>query len=381
MLNQVPPEILNDPDINDAIALLPSNYSFEIHKTIHRIRSSGSTKIALQFPEGLLLFATTISDILTRFCPGTETLIMGDVTYGACCIDDYTARALGCDLLVHYAHSCLIPIDVTKIKTLYVFVDISIDTSHLIATLERNFQSGKTIAMVGTIQFNATLHNVKPILERAGFKVIIPQVAPLSKGEILGCTSPRLSNGAADLILYLGDGRFHLESAMIHNPSLPAYRYDPYSRKLTKETYDHEDMHDLRRQAIQQAKKAKKWGLILGSLGRQGNPHTMTLIEDRLNERGIPYINLLLSEIFPGKLAMMNDVDCWVQIACPRLSIDWGYAFPKPLLTPYEALIALGVREDWRTDNQGVYPMDFYGKEGLGRTKATEALPADTAKG
>jgi diphthamide biosynthesis enzyme Dph1/Dph2-like protein len=29
------------------------------------------------------------------------------VTYGACCIDDYSARALGCDLIIHYGHSCL----------------------------------------------------------------------------------------------------------------------------------------------------------------------------------------------------------------------------------------------------------------------------------
>lgn len=305
---------------------------------------------------------------------------MGDVTYGACCIDDYTARALGCDILVHYAHSCLIPVDVTKIKTLYVFVDISIDTSHLLATLERNFQPGKTIAMVGTIQFNATLHTVKPVLERAGFKILIPQITPLSKGEILGCTSPRLSTDQADLILYLGDGRFHLESAMIHNPSLPAYRYDPYSRKLTHETYDHEEMHDLRRQAIKSAKNAKKWGLILGSLGRQGNPHTMTMIENVLNERGIPFINLLLSEIFPGKLAMMNDIDCWVQVACPRLSIDWGYAFPKPLLTPYEALVALETREEWGKANQGVYPMDFYAKDGLGRTRESDVSAMVAAK-
>jgi diphthamide biosynthesis enzyme Dph1/Dph2-like protein len=35
------------------------------------------------------------------------TVIMGDVTYGACCVDDYTAVALGCDMLVHYGHSCL----------------------------------------------------------------------------------------------------------------------------------------------------------------------------------------------------------------------------------------------------------------------------------
>ncbi|KXX82800.1 Diphthamide biosynthesis protein 1 [Madurella mycetomatis] len=369
LLNQIPPEILNDEALKAAIALLPPNYSFEIPKTIHRIRTLDAKRVALQMPEGLLLFATTISDILTQFCPGIETLIMGDVTYGACCIDDYTARAMGCDLLVHYAHSCLIPVDVTKIKTLYVFVDISIDTSHLLATLERNFSPGKTIAMVGTIQFNATIHGVRSALEKAGFKVIVPQIAPLSKGEILGCTSPNLStytDSPVDLILYLGDGRFHLESIMIHNPNIPAYRYDPYSRKLTHETYGHDEMQDLRRDAIRTAKGAKKWGLILGSLGRQGNPHTMALIEGKLKQMGIPFVNLLLSEIFPGKLALMNDVECWVQVACPRLSIDWGYAFPRPLLTPYEALVALEEKEDW---GKGAYPMDYYGKEGLGRTK------------
>lgn len=351
------------------MTLLPANYSFEIPKTIHRIRSSGATKVALQMPEGLLLFATTISDILTQFCPGIETLIMGDVTYGACCIDDYTARAMGCDLLVHYAHSCLIPVDVTKIKTLYVFVDIAIDTAHLLATVERNFASGKTIAVVGTIQFNATLHGVRGALERAGFRVVIPQIAPLSRGEILGCTSPRLredEGDAIDLLLYLGDGRFHLESAMIHNPSIAAYRYDPYARRLTRETYAHDEMQSLRRAAIQTARSARRWGLILGSLGRQGNPHTMALIEKKLTERGLPWTNLLLSEVFPGKLAMMADVECWVQVACPRLSIDWGYAFPRPLLTPYEALVALGARDDW---GDGPYPMDYYGKEGLGRTE------------
>lgn len=31
----------------------------------------------------------------------------------------------------------------------------------------------------------------------------------------------------------------------------------------------------------------------------------------------------------------------WVQVACPRLSIDWGSAFPKPLLTPYEVTTTL----------------------------------------
>lgn len=36
-----------------------------------------------------------------------DTVVMGDVTYGACCVDDFTARALGADFMVHYGHSCL----------------------------------------------------------------------------------------------------------------------------------------------------------------------------------------------------------------------------------------------------------------------------------
>ncbi|EPS45059.1 hypothetical protein H072_984 [Dactylellina haptotyla CBS 200.50] len=382
--NQIPPEILNNDALNAAIALLPANYNFEIHKTIHNIQKHAATRVALQMPEGLLLFACTISDIITQFT-ACEVLIMGDVTYGACCIDDYTARALGCDFMVHYAHSCLIPSDVNKIKTLYVFVSIDIDAKHFIATMARNFTSGKHIAVVGTIQFNATVHGVKTELEEtAGLKIIVPQILPLSKGEILGCTAPKLSaqknrDGTVvegvDAVVYLGDGRFHLESVMIQNPDLPAYRYDPYSRKFTREEYDHKEMQGLRLDAISQAKRAKKFGLILGTLGRQGNPNTLANLEDRLKELGIDYVFLLLSEIFPGKLAMFADVEAWVQVACPRLSIDWGYAFPRPLLSPYEAFVALGKREEWTKEGDGSYPMDFYGKDGLGRSK--RAVPVE----
>ena len=53
------------------------------------------------------MFACIITDILEKYTKDCEFIILGDVTYGACCVDDYTARALGCDLLVHYAHSCL----------------------------------------------------------------------------------------------------------------------------------------------------------------------------------------------------------------------------------------------------------------------------------
>lgn len=65
--NQIPQDILQDTQLNAAINQLPSNYSFEIHKTIHHVRKNHATMVALQMPEGLQMFACTIADILEKY--------------------------------------------------------------------------------------------------------------------------------------------------------------------------------------------------------------------------------------------------------------------------------------------------------------------------
>jgi hypothetical protein len=114
-------------------------------------------------------------------------------------VDDLTARAIGCDYLVHYGHSCLVPVTDTNtadglfgdsssspaaavaggggalsdaspsanpaaasavaavaaasaarpLRTLYVFVEISIDVAHLVACVQANF--GATPALPLTV--------------------------------------------------------------------------------------------------------------------------------------------------------------------------------------------------------------------------------------
>jgi 2-(3-amino-3-carboxypropyl)histidine synthase len=74
---------------------------------------------------------------------------------------------------------------------------------------------------------------------------------------------------------------------MIANPSVPAFRYDPYTKKLTRERYDHQEMRIVREDAVHKARKSLQgfgaksnngaekqvpvWGVVLGTLGRQGN--------------------------------------------------------------------------------------------------------------
>jgi 2-(3-amino-3-carboxypropyl)histidine synthase len=121
-------------------------------------------------------------------------------------------------------------------------------------------------------------------------------------------------------------------------------------------------MHARRRAAIARAASARHFGLVLGTLGRQGSPAVFRELEQQLTRHGRTFTRVLLSEITPAKLAMFPGVEAWVQVACPRLSIDWGEGFAQPLLTPYEASVALQT-VSW----QNVYPMDYYaGPDSLG---------------
>lgn len=386
LLNQIPPEILQDPELQHAASLLPPNYNFEVFKSVWQIRKHAAKRVALQLPEGLQLFATLLAKIFERFC-GCQIVILGDVTYGACCVDDYTARSLDCDFMIHYGHSCLVPVTKTTVKTLYVFVEIVIDVDHVEAliskylilkeisedeaeglgldTVER-IKGMKKIAVVSTVQFISTVHVVKQRLAdlciEHNVTLLIPQSRPLSSGEVLGCTAPQLA-ADVDGVLYVGDGRFHLEAVMIANPQLQGsyFRYDPYSKRFSLEGYNHQEMHSRRLAAIESAKTAKSFGLILGTLGRQGSPAVLQELRSSLDRHNLKHMTVLMSEIKPAKLAKFEGIDVWVQVACPRLSIDWSAAFDRPILTPYELNVALG-QVAW----QQVYPMDFYAKESLG---------------
>ena len=355
---------------------LPLAYSFEIPKTLDRIASLQATHVALQMPEGLLLYACILGDILQSMAKSvTQISVLGDVTYGACCIDDLGAQALGADLLVHYGHSCLVPLQHTVVPCLYIFVEIQIDVPHVTACLHTTLQSQQTtttktttkthIYLLGTIQFRHAFAHAKQLLQEHGYSVSIPQVKPLSPGEVLGCTSPKLDAHTTDtkaIVCFVADGRFHLESTLISNPHIHTfYRYDPYSRTLTVEEYGHAQMHSLRSSAIVQAKQGQRFGIILGTLGRQGNPAIVQRIRATCDRYHKQHFLMLLSEITPTKLQHFTKViDVWVQVACPRLSVDWGHCLSdKPVLTPYEFFVCMEETE-WKE----AYPMDYYSHAG-----------------
>lgn len=67
--------------------------------------------------------------------------------------------------------------------------------------------------------------------------------------------------------------------------------------ELTEEEYDLTKMKAMRSSQIEEAKKAKKWGIVLGTLGRQGNELILERLKEVMKRRGVEYDVLLLSEL------------------------------------------------------------------------------------
>jgi len=377
--NEKEKKIINIIDDNDykemkedkllalAISKLPNNYNFEIYKSLDKIKKiknkkKSKVRIALQFPDGLMCFSILISDILTTFGK-CETIILGDITYGACCIDDIDCQFLDCDLLIHYCHSCLVPSTKCLVEILYVFVEINIDINHLVKTIEYNFDNSNYLYLLSSIQFNSSLFLLKRKLIEKGYdknKLIIPQCKPRVQGEVLGCTSPILNKkNENNYVIFICDGRFHMESVMIQNPLFKYYQYNPFNHRFTIEEYDYKLMKNIRYKQMEIFKNINYIGIIFGTLGRQGNPSILKRLCSLLNKNNKKYIIIMLNEITQNKIINYNKCECFIQLACPRLSIDWSDQFTKPMLTPYEIYLILEPKK-YKND---IYEMNNYSNE------------------
>lgn len=128
-------------------------------------------------------------------------------------------------------------------------------------------------------------------------------------------------------------------------------------------------MKKIRSEAIQEARKADTIFLVLSTLGRQGSVGVLEYLKRTILQykADTEIIVVLIAEVTPRvlkNLASSSDGKrrvAFVQVGCPRLSIDWGEETVSgyPLLSPFEAHTAF-----LRKDLPEIYPMDYFSSTG-----------------
>ena len=313
---------------------------------IEKLRELNAERVLIQTPEGLKGEAQALADFLEG--EGIEAIISGDINYGACDPADTEAKRLGCDALIHLGHSYMTLH--LEVPTIFVPAFAKVD---VIPALERNLDEikklGERIALVTTAQHIHQLGKAKAFLEGKDFEVLVGKGDSRVSwpGQVLGCN---FSAAKLDVegVLFIGAGYFHpVGVAMaVKKPTLAV---NPYSGDAIWMDKEAERLVRKRWAQIAKAMDAKRFGVIASTKKGQLRLAEAKRVVKLLREHG-RYARLMAMNHISYPALEGFDFDAYVVVACPRVPIDDYENWRKPVLTPREVEILLGLREDYEFD-------------------------------
>ncbi len=322
-----------------------SGYRIDIQRIITAIKEKHATSVAVQMPEGLRPHARTLVDTLEKKT-GALVMLCADPCYGACDLASDKLRRLNIDLVIHVGHT-EVPVLKSDIPTVYANA-LSIRDPTKVVQQALPQLVGKRIGIVTTAQHLEELTKIEDTLKNHDFIPVIGKCGPRAAcGQILGCnfSAGTLIQDQIDCFLFVGSGMFHPVGLALATQK-PVIAADPYTGEVRREEIETVKDKLLRQRyaAITLAQNATRFGIIIGLKAGQQRLALATHIRDLLLKQGKTAILLLLEHCSPLALQGFTELECFVSTACPRIAIDDSTLYEKPMLTPVELEVALGLR-------------------------------------
>ena len=324
------------------------DYDYKINTIKEKIVELDAKNIILQFPEGLKTDAINVANDIQEVMPSVNVIIDADPCFGACDLADNKVNR-HIDLVVHFAHTPL-PIK-TDCPVLFIEAHSSADiVAPINDALDKLDDDVEVIGLVTTTQHIHKLHEMMDLIKSRGYAVKLDNGHGTSTGQVLGCNFTSIKNLDVDVIIYVGSGDFHALGVKLFTKK-PVILADPFRG----ESRDIEEFYDriirVRFARITKAKSAKSYGIIISSKKGQLRFDLALKLKELIIKHGLEAQILNMDYISPDRLLPFN-LDAFVMTACPRIAIDDSAMYKKPVLTPDELEIVLGIRpwDDYQMD-------------------------------
>ena len=312
--------------------------NFETNYLIEKLKEIKPKKVLVQLPEGVKQNAFEISKIFQEL--NIEVVFSGETCWGACSVGVEEALAIKADLIVHFGHAEFIKVD---FPVLYIEV---LDELNLKPWLEKSLVELKNFKKIGlsySIQHRHDIENVIKFYEDNGKEIFLSEKKGnvAYEGHIVGCQYSGLKaiENKVDAFVILGNNFHSMGAAM--SVDKPVFLIDVYNDAITNMEGVRDKILRQRIISIEKLKDAKNIGVIIESKIGQ-NFGVSDLIIKKLKAQGKNVILITMNELSPDKLMNFYYVDCFVELACPRIAIDDFAKYSKPIVTFKEALVALG---------------------------------------
>ena len=315
-------------------------FNLEEKQLRREVQKRKAKLVLIQLPEGLKPHGPMLAAEVES--AGALAIVSADPCYGACDLAIVEAERLGADLIVHYGHSEMIK--QTAFSTFYIEAKAKSSVINAVRKAIPYLKQRKKIGLVTTVQHVHKLDEVRNILLEEGKTVAVGDAGRLKyAGQVIGCdySNAKAVSKEVDAFLFVGGGKFHALGVALATAK-PTIVADPYERRAFAMKDETSRMLKRRWANIHEAKQAEKVGILIGLKVGQKRLDQALKMKGLVEDAGKKAICFALKEITPEALMQFPTVDAFINTACPRLSLDDAKKFRKPLLTPKEALVALG---------------------------------------
>lgn len=290
--------------------------------------------VAFNGPEGIMKKIQAVADKVSNEF-NIPAYVIGDTCYGSCDINLHAAEMVGADILFHIGHSISMNDFGSKVVLIDALDDISFDS--VAEKCATELKECRTLSIVTDSQHLHQVQRVKEILERHGFKVVIGKgKGQLNDGQVFGCEFYPASEvkEIADAYVFLGQSSFHAAGVAL-STGKPTYILDPYFDEIRDVTKFALDLQKKSILTIYKALDANTIGLVVGLKEGQFMLNRVLELKKEMEKHGKKVQLIALTEVTNDRLMVFSNIDAFIQVACPRISID--NSFTKPVLSVPQA--------------------------------------------
>jgi 2-(3-amino-3-carboxypropyl)histidine synthase len=306
-------------------------------KIFSTIRERKPRSVALDGPDGIMKKIQSCAQKLTEKY-NLPVYVIGDTSWGSCDLNIHAAEMLGVDILFNIGHTISMQNFGEKVIMVDAFDDVDFGKIAKRCAIELKKKKFKKISLVTNSQYLRSVQKVKEIFEYYGYEVVIGRgKGHLSDAQVFGCEFYPVydTKDQVDAYLFLGQSIFHSASVAIVTQK-PTFMMDPYFDEYSE---INDIAHKIEKKAIlsvYKAQDAKSIGIIIGlKEGQFANIKALEL-KRLLEQEGKKILLIAMTEITDERLLLFQDMDAFIQVACPRIGTD--NHFHKPVLSVPQAI-------------------------------------------
>lgn len=364
---------------------------YEIKRTVDDIRQGQWKRIALQFPDDMLVDAPRVFEALrdglknarqesrgerassqvngntsdithslqetslnetdftrdaTAVVHDDEKLtILGDTSYGACCVDEVAAEHVDADVVVHYGRSCLSP--TARLPVIYVYTSKPLELESVVQSFLCTYpEKDAKICLMADIPYGHHLNDLQLRLAQEGYTHIfktdiirdpaslVPnRTVPSEVHENLDALKEysvfHISDPPTSLLLILSS---RIKSMQIFPTDTPTpTALEASTAQLLRRRYA----------LLTRLSTVPIFGILINTLSVANYMDALQHCQDLISRAGKKSYTFVVGKVNAAKVANFSEIGGWVVIGCWESSLIESKEFLRPIITPFELEMAL----------------------------------------